>query len=102
MTTKKELRVLLAKARAAREESLQLYREGLAEMRRADAEVRARRTERLCSERMKDESILSRLRAGGPSASERGICRDLHVSPKRVVRLRALLGANERSAPAES
>lgn len=101
MTTKEELRELLAQSKSAREESLRLVRESRAEMRRAAVLVAADRAERVSRERARDGTILSRLRAGGPAGTERAICRDLRVSPKRVVRLRALLEA-ERRASAES
>ena len=100
MTTKEGIRELLAEAKAAREESLRLWRENRSEMLAAEAAVRKERSERERVEKAKTDAVLERLRAGGPEAAERAICRDLHVSPKRVVRLRALLAA-ERLDSAE-
>jgi len=100
VTTKEGIRGLLAEARAAREESLRLWRENRSEMLAAEAAVRKERSNRERLEKAKTESILGRLRAGGPGSTQRAICRDLHVSPKRVVRLRALLAA-ERFDSAE-
>jgi hypothetical protein len=96
VTTKERIRELLAEAKVAREESLRLWRENRSEMLAAEAAVRLERSSRERVERAKTEAVLERLRAGGPEATERAICRDLRVSPKRVVRLRALLRA-ERS-----
>ena len=106
MTTKEELRKLRAEAKTAREESLRLWRDNLAEMRSAEAAVQKERADRERAERNKTMAILARLRAGGASATQRAICRDLRVSPKRVVRLRALVRAErrdlaDRSAAAE-
>ena len=99
MTTKEGVRELLAAARTAREESLRLWRENRSEMLVAEAAVRQERSNRERLEKSKTEAILGRLRAGGPEATERAICRDLRVSPKRVVRLRALVAAKRgRSA----
>lgn len=98
MTTKEELRKLRAEAKTAREESLRLWRDNLAEMRLAEVTVQKERANRERAERDKTAVILSRLRAGGASATERAICRDLRVSPKRVVRLRALLQAEQRDS----
>jgi len=105
VTTKEELRKLRAEAKIAREESLRLWRDNLAEMRLAEVAVRKERADRERAERDKTVAILARLRAGGASSTERAICRSLRVSPKRVVRLRALLRAErrdsaDRSAPA--
>jgi hypothetical protein len=99
VTTKEGIRGLLAEARAAREESLRLWRENRSEMLVAEAAVREERANRERVEKAKTEAILGRLRAGGPESTERAICRDLRVSPKRVVRLRALVAAEQgRSA----
>jgi len=98
VTTKEELRKLRAEAKTAREESLRLWRDNLAEMRLAEVTVQKERANRERAERDKTAVILSRLRAGGASATERAICRDLRVSPKRVVRLRALLQAEQRDS----
>lgn len=95
MTTKEGVRELLAAARTAREESLRLWRENRSEMLVAEAAVRQERSNRERLEKAKTEAILGRLRAGGPEATERAICRDLRVSPKRVVRLRALIAAEQ-------
>ena len=100
MTTKEQVRELLAAARTAREESLRLWRENRSEMLAAEAAVRQERSNRERLEKAKTEAILGRLRAGGPAATERAICRDLQVSPKRVVRLRALVAADQ-GRPAE-
>jgi hypothetical protein len=96
VTTKEGIRGLLAEARAAREESLRLWRENRSEMLVAEAAVREERVNRERVEKAKTEAILGRLRAGGPESTERAICRDLRVSPKRVVRLRALVAAEQR------
>jgi len=93
VTTKEGIRKLLAEAKAAREESLRRWRENRSEMLAAEAAVREERSNRERLEKAKTESILGRLRAGGPGSTERAICGDLRVSPKRVVRLRALLAA---------
>jgi len=99
VTAKEDIRKLLAEARAAREESLRLWRENRSEMLAAEAAVRVERCNRERAETAKTEAILERLRAGGPGATERAICRDLRASPKRVVRLRALVAAERgRSA----
>jgi hypothetical protein len=99
VTTKEGIRGLLAEARAAREESLRLWRENRSEMLAAEAAVRKERSNRERVEKAKTDAVLERLRAGGPGATERAICRDLRVSPKRVVRLRALVAAEQgRSA----
>jgi len=95
VTTKEGVRELLAAARTAREESLRLWRENRSEMLVAEAAVRQERSNRERLEKAKTEAILGRLRAGGPEATERAICRDLRVSPKRVVRLRALIAAEQ-------
>ena len=96
MKTKEEIRELLAEAKAAREESLRVWRENRSEMLAAEVAVRKERADRERDEREKAAAILARLRAGGSLATERAICRDLHVSPKRVVRLRALVRAERR------
>jgi hypothetical protein len=98
MTTKEELRKLRAEAKTAREESLRLWRDNLAEMRLAEVAVQKERANRERAERDKTVAILARLRAGGASATERAICRELRVSPKRVVRLRALLHVEQRNS----
>jgi hypothetical protein len=99
VTTKEGIRKLLAEAKAAREESLRRWRENRSEMLVAEAAVRQERSNRERLEKAKTEAILGRLRAGGPESTERAICRDLRVSPKRVVRLRALVTAEQgRSA----
>ena len=95
MTTKEGIRELLAEANAAREESLRRWRENRSEMLVAEAAVRQERSNRERLEKAKTEAILGRLRAGGPESTERAICRDLRVSPKRVVRLRALVAAGQ-------
>ena len=100
MTTKEQVRNLLAAARTAREESLRLWRENRSEMLAAEAAVRQKRSTRERLEKAKTDAILERLRAGGPESTERAICRDLRVSPKRVVRLRALV-TTERGRSAE-
>jgi hypothetical protein len=82
--TPAELRELVAKARA--------------ENRRARVVVLEDRARRFECDRLKTEAITARLRAGGPSASERAICAEFHVSPKRVVRLRAVVAAERREA----
>jgi len=100
VTTKEEIRELLAEAKAAREESLRRWRENRSDMLAAEAAVREERSNRERLEKAKTEAVLGRLRAGGPGSTQRAICRDLRVSPKRVVRLRALLAA-ERHDSAE-
>jgi len=102
VTTQEELRRLLAEVKSAREESLRLVRENRAEMRSAEIAVRSERADRERAERAKTEAVLARLRAGGPQATQRAICLDLRVSPKRVVRLRALLLAERHDSAGRS
>jgi hypothetical protein len=88
--TPAEVRELLAKARDAERESRLVMRARRAEILEARAWLAG---ERLRKGMDTDAAILARLRANGTAGTVRAICRDLRVSPKRVVRLRALLVA---------
>ena len=82
--------------KAALEESRRRVRENREENRRAHLQVLADRARRSEEDRRKVEAVLARLCMGGPSATQSAICSEHRVSPKRVVRLRALVEAKRR------
>ena len=89
--TDPERQALLEETRAALEEARERARLSRDENRRAHLAVLEDRARRAEDDRRKVERVLARLREG---ANERAICAELHVSPKRVVRLRATLSSD--------